>query len=45
MKHWNEDLNRETENREFFTLVNMILVSAEKGQLTNNNLGWFENIT
>jgi ubiquinone/menaquinone biosynthesis C-methylase UbiE len=30
MKHWNEDLNRKTENGEFFALVNMILVSGRK---------------
>ncbi|OGW58283.1 MAG: hypothetical protein A2Z09_00185 [Nitrospirae bacterium RBG_16_43_8] len=30
MQHWNEDLNRKTENREFFSLVNMILVSGRK---------------
>lgn len=34
MKHWNEDLNRKTENREFFSLVNMILVSGRK--MTDN---------
>jgi len=30
MRHWNEDLNRKTENGEFFGLVNMILVSGRK---------------
>ncbi|MFA5802919.1 MAG: methyltransferase domain-containing protein [Thermoleophilia bacterium] len=30
MKHWNEDLNRKTKNREFFSLANMILISGRK---------------
>jgi len=30
MRQWNEDLNRKTTNREFFSLVTMILVSGRK---------------
>lgn len=30
MEHWNEDLTRKTVNGEFFSLVNMILVSGRK---------------